>query len=254
MWRPFAAILVIVFCILLLGCWLWAPLNQTVSLRVPIPENNPDLILAGSSGDIPGRLASGIGVPSSGDTGAWPQFRGAHRDGVATGSPIREGFPEDGPEVLWRISVGEGHAGAAIHSGCVYLLDYDEQAREDVVRRLALWNGEDIWRYSYPVRIKRNHGMSRTVPAVNDEYVVTIGPMGHVHCLKAASGELVWSKDLTRDYGTRIPEWYAGQCPLIEPDRVILAPVGKKYLMTAIDLATEEAIWETPNDLGWEMT
>ena len=34
----------------------------------------------------------------------------------------------------------------------------------DSLRCLSLETGEEIWRYTYPVRVKWNHGMSRTSP------------------------------------------------------------------------------------------
>jgi outer membrane protein assembly factor BamB len=96
--------------------------------------------------------------------------------------------------------------------------------------------------------------MSRTVPAVNGKYVVTIGPKCHVTCLDAETGEFKWMIDLVREYGTKVPLWYAGQCPLIVDDQVILAPAGKDVLMMAVELETGEVTWTCPNPHQWEMT
>ena len=38
-----------------------------------------------------------------------------------------------GRPVLWTVTLGEGYAGAAIHQGRVYVLDYDEQAKADTL-------------------------------------------------------------------------------------------------------------------------
>jgi len=69
--------------------------------------------------------------------------------------------------------------------------------------------------------------MSRTVPAVTDKLVVAMGPKCLVVCLDPATGRLLWGLDLVRQYGATVPPWYAGQCPLIEQDQIILAPGGK---------------------------
>lgn len=239
--------------LLALGYWLYVPSAQSVSARVPIPENRPALGPSREGKDVnKGTLIVGAGKPSS-EPGSWPQFRGKARDAVAAGAPLASSWPEEGPRVVWKIGVGEGHAGAAIHKGRVYLLDYDEERKEDVVRCLSLADGEEIWRHSYYAKVKRNHGMSRTVPAVNDDYVVTLGPKCHVRCLNPITGRLLWKKDLVAEYGARVPEWYAGQCPLMDGDRVVLAP-GGSCLMTAVRLPTGEAVWEAPNDDGWRMT
>ena len=201
----------------------------------------------------PGTLVRGDGTPST-DVGLWPWFRGPDHTNVA---PPREKllreWPASGPERLWSLPVGEGYAGAAVRNGRVYLIDYDTEKKEDAVRCLSLADGKEIWRYTYSVLIRRYHGMSRTVPAVTDDFVVTFGPKGHVVCLKAKTGEVVWKMDLVKDYGTEIPEWYAGQCPLIDGDRVILAPSANP-LMMAVQLATGEVVWKTANPGGWKMT
>ena len=74
--------------------------------------------------------------------------------------------------------------------------------------------GKEIWRFSYPVAVKRNHGMSRTVPAVTDKYLVALGPKCHVSCLDPTTGKAYWLIDLVRQFGATVPPWYAGQCPL----------------------------------------
>ena len=73
--------------------------------------------------------------------------------------------------------------------GRVYLLDYDQAGQADVVRCLSLNDGKEIWRYAYPIRIKRFHGMSLTVPAVTDKYFVTVAPIGHVTCRDSNTGQ-----------------------------------------------------------------
>ena len=63
-----------------------------------------------------------------------------------------------------------------------------------------------------------------------------------------------WSVSLVREFGATVPEWYAGQCPLVDGDKVILAPGGKNALLLALDLATGKPLWQTPNPRDWKMT
>ena len=211
-----------------------------------------------SSGDsdavkIAGTLTKSDGVPAD-LPGAWPRLRGPNGDGISPEKvSLSRQWPEGGPRVLWSVEVGEGYAGAAVLGGKVYILDYDQAKQADAVRCLSLADGKEIWRYSYPVKIKRFHGMSRTVPAVTDKYVVTLGPKGHVTCLDANTGEFRWMLNLVKEFGTVIPQWYAAQCPLIDGDKAIIAPAGD-VLMIAVDCATGEIVWKTPNPDKWVMT
>jgi outer membrane protein assembly factor BamB len=96
--------------------------------------------------------------------------------------------------------------------------------------------------------------MSRTVCTVTDDYVVSLGPKCHVACLDPRTGREYWLIDLVARYGTTVPQWYAGQCPLVEGDRVILAPGGPEALLVALDAASGAELWRTPNPHRWTMT
>lgn len=239
--------------LVLLG-WLAHHPQQPLALRVPGTDAAPGQ----ATHSVTNPVLLGQVIPGSGIAadlpGLWPQFRGPHRDGIMHGTELARSWPQSAPKVLWSIPVGDGYAGPAIAKGCVYLMDYDVTHRHDTLRCLSLADGKEIWRYSYPVNIKRNHGMSRTVPAVTEKQVIAIGPKGHVVCCDAVTGELRWSLDLVREYGVAIPEWYVGQCPLVDGDRVILAPGGPDALLLAVELATGREVWRTPNPNGWKMT
>ncbi len=185
---------------------------------------------------------------------SWPRFRGADIDNISK-SPVRliNKFGEQGPNIVWSLDLGEGHSGAAIYKGLVYVLDYNEELRADVLKCLSLTEGTELWRRWYKVNIKRNHGMSRTVPAVTDDYIVTMGPRCHVMCVNRENGDFKWGIDVAKDYNSEIPFWYTGQCPLIDNGKAIIA-TGGDNLMISVDCETGEIEWETPNPLGWKMS
>ena len=153
----------------------------------------------------------------------------------------------------WSVSLGEGHAGAAIYKGAVYVMDYDEENRADVLRAFSLETGEKLWTRGYKINLKRNHGMSRTVPAVTEESILTIGPRSHVMCVNRSDGSFRWGLNVEKKYKAEIPLWYTGQCPLIDDGKAVIA-VGGTVLMVALDMETGEVLWETPNKNNWKMS
>ncbi len=184
----------------------------------------------------------------------WPRFRGADFDNVNKENiRLIDKFGKDGPKILWKIPLGEGHAAPAVYDGRFYILDYDEPTKQDQLRCFSLSTGEELWRRGYHVRLKRNHGLSRTIPAVNENYVVTIGPRCQVMCVNRINGDLLWGLDLVAEYNTEVPFWYTGQCPLIDNDTAIIAS-GGKALLIAIDCKTGKKAWETPNPKNWKMS
>ena len=228
--------------------------GRELAERRPGTDNAPEVVAAPLDVAAIGTVETGPGAPAELE-GSWPGFRGPGADNISPDqTKLLRQWPADGPKVLWRVDMGEGYAGAAVADGRVFVFDYDQQKRADALRCLSLADGAEIWRFSYPLQVKRNHGMSRTVPAVADGVVVGLGPKCHVIACDAATGKLLWAIDLPAEYGTKVPEWYAGQCPRIADGRVLLAPGGPDALLMAVELKTGEVLWKTPNPRHWGMT
>lgn len=188
-----------------------------------------------------------FGKSTSSSKATWTHFRGTDYDNILKNSqPLKNSWAGNQPEILWSVGLGEGHAGPAVYEGNVYVMDYDEAKREDALRCFSLEDGKEQWRRSYKVTLKRNHGMSRTVPSVTPDFILTIGPNCHVMAVKRESGDLLWGIDMVKQYQTEVPLWFTGQCPMIENNKAILAP-GGSALMIAVDMATGKVLWETPN-------
>ena len=194
--------------------WLWNASDTPLSIQERVPGMDGAVAVSSEGGSRTGpegTLSVFDGVPAD-HPGSWSRFRGDNFDNISsenfTPAPPGAGFPE-----LWGLDVGEGFAGAAIRNGRVYLLDYDREQKADALRCLSLQDGREIWRYSYPVNIKRNHGMSRTVPFVTDSVVVSIGPKCHVTCLDSVTGKKKWSLDLVQAFGAEVPPGIPDRIP-----------------------------------------
>ncbi|HID23264.1 MAG TPA: polyvinylalcohol dehydrogenase [Planctomycetaceae bacterium] len=194
-----------------------------------------------------------LGAASFAGADNWPQFRGPHRDGISRETGLYRSWPAEGPKVLWSVPLGPGYAGPAIYDGWVYVNDYDEKTNEWMVRCLSLKDGQERWRFREAKRIRPNHLITRTVPAVDGQYVFSLDPKCVLHCLDAASGKQLWQKNLPKEYHSRIPPWYAGQCPLVEETRLLIA-TGGDALAVALDKPTGQEIWRTPNPKKWQMS
>lgn len=224
-----------------------------VSMRIPGMDNRPkaeprsDTVIIGEFFDT-------INLFDEYVPGSWPRFRGINFDNINRDTTeLAESWDSAGPPVVWKKTLGEGYAGPAVYNGRVYVMDYDERRKADMLRCFSLKSGNELWRRWYYVEVKRNHGYSRTIPAVTDKYVVTIGPRSHVMCADPLTGDLFWTLDMEKEFGIPqstkgkvTPDWYTGQCPLIDNDIAVLAP-GGKALMIGIDCATGKELWRTPN-------
>lgn len=239
-----------------LAIWLFGGADRELVKRVEGMDAPADgvQVEAGERVElIAGDPVVGQGKPSLIE-GEWPCFRGVERDSVSSEGPgLLRQWPDSGPPVAWQIELCEGYAGAAISRGRVFILDHDMDAAEDRLLCLSLDDGNLIWSNSYPIELAKNHGITRTVPAIVGDYVVTLGPRLQLACWDFETGACHWIVDLSDDYKTTWPTWYTGQNPLIHDDKLLVAPCGDA-LLVAMDYRSGEVLWSCDNPRQWRMT
>jgi hypothetical protein len=141
----------------------------------------------------------------------WPQWRGPNRDGLWRETGILAAIPEAGLKIRWRARIGAGYSGPVVAQGRVFVADH--QLRPEVERVLCFdeASGKPIWVHSYPCAYEdMEYGNGpRASPVVHEGKVYTLGTKGHLLCLNADKGTVLWSKDLAKDCNARIPQYGA---------------------------------------------
>jgi outer membrane protein assembly factor BamB len=203
---------------------------------------------------------AGILLASLADGRDWPQWLGEGREGVWRETGLVDKFPAGGPKVLWRAPVGLGYSGPAVVGDRVYVTDRQKAPAPDkpdpAVKRagspgkervlcLNASDGKEIWKHEYgcPYRISYPFG-PRTTPIVQDGRVYTLGAMGDLLCLDAAKGQLIWSRNLHKDYKAGIPAWGWCASPLIEGDLLYCLVGGDDTAVVAFDKSTGKEVWK----------
>jgi outer membrane protein assembly factor BamB len=246
-------ITIALFIVIFLGWLLYNPVSE-MDASLPGLDKRPDSNAINNEIVNIGEKFEKYQDFTSSLTGKWTRFRGSDFDNINKENiKLIDKWPANGPKIDWKVDLGEGHAAPVILNGKVYILDYEEKSKTDALRCFSLETGKELWKRSYKVHVKRNHGMSRTTPAITDKYIVTIGPRGHVMCCEPNSGALIWGVDLVKNYNTEIPFWYTGQCALIDNDTAVFA-TGGKALLIGIDCSTGKVAWESPNPDNWKMS
>jgi outer membrane protein assembly factor BamB len=245
--------ILVIVCLVALAWWLGYNPSSTLKTSMPGEDNRKSDIEASALIEI-GKYFNFFAEAKPDLKETWPRFRGDSFDNIClTTVPLTDNLNNIDQRIKWSVEFGEGHAGPAIYKGLVYVLDYDEEKRADMLRCFSLASGEELWQRWYNVNLKRNHGMSRTVPAVTEEHILTIGPKCHVMCLNRENGDFKWGIDIEKEFQSEVPFWYTGQCPLIDNGKAIIA-TGGKALIIAVDCNTGERVWETPNPNSWKMS
>jgi outer membrane protein assembly factor BamB len=185
-------------------------------------------------------LATGLSAPAA----DWPQFMGPNGDGTSPEKGLRRAWPTDGPKVLWTVPMGKGYGGAAVRDGKVYVMDRIDQ-KQDVLRCLDLAMGKEEWTFAYDAPGPIDHEGPRCTPAVSDQHVFTTGPFGQFRCIDRGTHQMVWTKHLLADYGTKRPNWAVSQSALLYKDLVIVAPQAADVGVAAFDQATGKERWRS---------
>jgi outer membrane protein assembly factor BamB len=185
----------------------------------------------------------------------WPQWRGPNRDGVWHEAGIKQSFPTNELKIAWRVPVGRGWSSPIVAQGRVYVTDV-QVAHSNATERVLCFdetNGKIIWTHQYeagyPVwALDPNGGGPRATPMVRDGKLFTLGAMGHLYCLDAAKGKVVWKKNLTNEYEVKEFTGITGS-PLIEDNLLILNICGKPAAcVVAFNKDSGKEVWRTLDD------
>jgi outer membrane protein assembly factor BamB len=189
----------------------------------------------------------------------WPQWLGPQRDSVWRETGIVAKLPAGGPTVKWRQKIDGGFAGPAVAAGRVFVPDYvtagDRTPNPDMRNRLqgkerilcfAADDGHLLWKHEYDCTYHVSFPAGpRVTPTVDEGRVYTLGTMGHLCCLNAETGALIWSRDLKRDYQRETPPWGFSGHPLVDGDRLVCVVGGQGSVAVALDKLTGREVWRS---------
>jgi len=182
-------------------------------------------------------------------TFSWPWWRGPDRNGISR----ETGWSSEGAEKpLWTAEVGLGHSSFAVVDGKLYTLGFDDDAELDVVWCFDALSGEAQWTYPYPAtRDADGHGGgTHGTPAVVDGKVYCSERKGTVHALDAATGEVLWKRELMAEEKVAPTDYGFGGSPVVLGDRIVLDAAS----VVALDRATGKTLWKTPDVTAYYST
>ena len=192
-------------------------------------------------------LCGGVSVANASD---WPQWRGPNRNGISEEMGFLKEWPDDGPQVLWRVPLGEGFSGISVVDERVYTM-FSEGDDEFVVC-LSASNGEEIWRFRSDSNYREPQGGNgpRATPTVDGALLFTITAQGKLYALNTVAGEKVWTHDLQSEFGSKMPRWGICTSPLVEGDLLLVEVGGKDgKSIVAFDKTNGNVVWSSHSDI-----
>lgn len=181
----------------------------------------------------------------------WPDWRGVNRDGVWEEKGIIESFPSDTISVKWSVPINPGYSGPTVANGKVYVSDRIEKKQQERVLCVDETTGQKVWEFVYDCEysgIGYPAGPRASV-VLNNGKAYSLGSMGHFFCFDAASGKVLWQKDLNTEYEIVMPIWGIAATPLVVGDKIIVHVSGSNNAsIVAFNKNSGDELWRKLDD------
>ena len=178
----------------------------------------------------------------------WTTFRGPAGDGVYYEQQILTDWPKGGPNVLWRKLIGGGHSSFTIANGLVFTIE--QQGANEMISAFNIQDGTVKWTHEYFAKFEEYFGGvgPRSTPVWNNGRLFSMGAKGHLNCLEAKSGKLLWNNNLINENNVEIPNWGVSGSPFVYQNTVVVVPGGNSdNAIVALDVKTGKKVWSTFN-------
>jgi len=172
------------------------------------------------------------------------EWRGPNRQGIFYETDLLKTWPDNGPEMLWSFEgLGAGHSNVGIGNNRIFV-----NGMPDTLGVLYSFDleGNLLWEKVYGTEWHVNYTGTRSTPVVKDEMVYLESGMGVVCCMDAFSGDMIWQVDLLEKFDAGNIRWGMTETLLIDGDKVICTPGGKKHNVVALNRFTGETVWTSP--------
>lgn len=176
--------------------------------------------------------------------GDWPQWRGSDENGI---SAERLPAKPDFTTVLWQKKVGTGFSTVVVAEGRVFTLGHSgaKDGGNETVWCFHSETGAELWQHSYPAPLiaRFYEGGPGATPTVRGGKVFTYSKHGRLHCYEAATGKVIWQRDMLAEAGLdEPPEWGFACSPYFLTDDTLLIEAGATF---ALDAATGKVRWKS---------
>jgi len=172
----------------------------------------------------------------------WPEFHGPRRDNISPDTGLLKQWPPGGPRRLWEATgLGHGYSCPSIADGRIYITGSING--QCVITALDL-NGKKLWTATNGKAWNRSYPGTRSTPTFSNGMLYHLSGIGNLACLRADTGERVWSVNILKRFGGRNITWGLAESPLVFDGKVVVTPGGPQTSMVALDATTGKVVWE----------
>lgn len=211
----------------------------------PVPATQHETVQAAAPAEQASAAAAASVAPVS---AVWPDYRGSARDGVVK-EKILTAWPEGKLQEVWRKPVGLGWASFVVAGNVAYTIE--QRRKQEAVTAYDLNTGRELWAHVYDADFQESMGGPgpRATPTYHEGKIYSMGAEGDLCVLDAATGKLIWHKNILRDNGADNITWAMSASPLIVDDTVVVQPGGGGgKSIVAYNKNTGARVWSSLSD------
>lgn len=175
--------------------------------------------------------------------GEWSQFRGPGRENKSTETGFLKSWPEGGPAVAWKFEeAGEGYSSFSFADGKLITMGNIDD--KECVLAINVADGKRVWKTISTDAYEQGRGNGpRGTPTIDGDKIYALGGAGELICVMLDNGEVVWQKNILDDFEGDNIKWGISESVLIDGDKLICTPGGKKGTVVALNKNNGEVIW-----------
>jgi outer membrane protein assembly factor BamB len=207
-------------------------------------------------------FAAGAGLffPCAVTATDWPAYRGPSGDGISSEKILLK-WPSGGPKQLWKVETPRGFSSFTVSQGKALTVVQRtiEGAPREVCLALDANTGLEVWAANIgPAKYdgggddgapdNRGGDGPRSTPTVNDGKVYLFTPFLVLHCLEAATGKTVWTKDVMREHQGRNIGWKSAMSPVVDGVLVFVGGGGPGQSLLGINKNSGQVVWKAQDE------
>jgi outer membrane protein assembly factor BamB len=171
-------------------------------------------------------------------------WRGPLRNGVYPETGLLKEWPSNGPEMMWSYQeLGQGHSSAAVSGDFLYVSGM--QDRTGYLFKFDLMGGL-VYKKPYGPEFSESYYGTRGTPVIAGDRVYLLSGLGKLVCMSAASGDILWNKELFREFDGRNISWGLNETPVVDGDVIYITPGGRRNNVVALNRMSGELLWSSP--------
>ncbi len=171
----------------------------------------------------------------------WPQWNGRNFEMISYETGWSKDWTSLPPKEAWTKELGTGFSSVSVVGDRLYTMG--REGDKDAVYCLNATTGEAIWTHAYECEMVSylHEGGPGSTPTVSDGRVYTFSREGHIFCLDANDGMVVWKLFLPDITEVKHPSWGLTSSAIVVDDNVIF----ESGRLVALNKSDGKLNWQT---------